>query len=88
MRFSCVDEVFGGRHRKPDCIFGLSTTRQPSASSHRASISSPIDTDFHKAADVFFREQVGTALTYDDVTLATLYSEILPCDARGRLREL
>ena len=46
-----------------------------------ASFSSPIDADFYKAADVFFREQAGTALTYDDVTLATLYSEILPRDA-------
>lgn len=37
-----------------------------------------IDADFYKPADFFFREQAGTALTYDDVTLATLYSEILP----------
>ena len=33
-----------------------------------------------QGADDFFREQAGIALTYDDVTLATLYSEILPRD--------
>ncbi len=33
---------------------------------------------FYKAADDFFREHAGLALTYDDVTLATLYSETLP----------
>ncbi len=46
-----------------------------------ASTSSSIDAAFYKAAGEFFREQAGTALTYDDVTLATLYSEILPRDA-------
>ncbi len=39
-----------------------------------------MDAEFYKSADVFFREQSGTALTYDDVTLATLYSEVLPKD--------
>ncbi|MEI8340246.1 MAG: IMP dehydrogenase [Verrucomicrobiota bacterium] len=40
-----------------------------------------IDAASYKPADDFFRDQAGTALTYDDVTLATLYSDILPCDA-------
>ena len=40
-----------------------------------------IDSTFYKSADEFFRDQSGTALTYDDVTLATLYSDILPRDA-------
>lgn len=40
--------------------------------------SSSIDNAFYKAADNFFSEHSGMALTYDDVTLATLYSEILP----------
>ncbi len=40
-----------------------------------------IDAGLYKSADDFFPEQSGTALTYDDVTLATLYSEILPRDA-------
>ena len=37
-----------------------------------------LDGTFYKPADDFFREHAGLALTYDDVTLATLYSEILP----------
>ena len=42
--------------------------------------SSP-DSAFYKPADAFFRDHAGLGLTYDDVTLATLYSEILPRDA-------
>ncbi len=37
-----------------------------------------VDGSFYKNADDFFREHSGLGLTYDDVTLATLYSEILP----------
>ncbi len=44
--------------------------------------SAALDATFYKAADEFFRDQGSTALTYDDVTLATLYSEILPRDTR------
>ncbi|HEX4085961.1 MAG TPA: IMP dehydrogenase [Chthoniobacteraceae bacterium] len=40
-----------------------------------------VDGAFYQAADGFFPTQQGVALTYDDVTLATLYSEILPRDA-------
>ena len=32
-------------------------------------------------ADAFFRANLPTALTFDDVSLATLYSDILPRDA-------
>jgi IMP dehydrogenase len=39
------------------------------------------DADFYLPADAFFRANVPTALTFDDVSLATLYSEILPKDA-------
>src|SRR5271170_6557814 len=39
------------------------------------------DTQFYLPADEFFRSNIPTALTFDDVTLATLYSEILPKDA-------
>ncbi len=39
------------------------------------------DADFYLAADAFFRANLPTALTFDDVSLATLYSEILPKDA-------
>ncbi len=46
-----------------------------------AELSAPIDSDFYKPAEDFFSDQRGTALTYDDVTLATLFSDILPKDA-------
>ena len=39
------------------------------------------DIQFYLPADEFFRASIPTALTFDDVTLATLYSEILPKDA-------
>ena len=42
---------------------------------------SAIDTQFYLTADEFFRASIPTALTFDDVTLATLYSEILPKQA-------
>jgi IMP dehydrogenase len=47
-----------------------------------ASDAADFDATLYKRAEDFFPEQSGTALTYDDVTLATLYSEILPRDAR------
>src|ERR1700679_2315366 len=40
-----------------------------------------VDSQFYLSADQFFRASIPTALTFDDVTLATLYSEILPKDA-------
>ncbi len=44
---------------------------------------SPADLDrmFYRPSDEFFSSNAGQALTYDDVSLATLYSEILPRDA-------
>src|SRR5437773_7439569 len=41
-----------------------------------------IDNQFYQTADSFFLSYRGLALTYDDVTLATLYSEILPRDTQ------
>jgi len=41
-----------------------------------------LDAKFYKPADEFFPAHSGLALTYDDVTLATLYSEILPRDTQ------
>jgi IMP dehydrogenase len=38
------------------------------------------DAEFYLPADSFFRANLPTALTFDDVSLATLYSEILPRD--------
>src|SRR5436309_10701685 len=41
-----------------------------------------IDSQFYQTAEEFFKSYRGLALTYDDVTLATLYSEILPRDTQ------
>lgn len=41
-----------------------------------------LDDEFYLPAERFFRAHAGTALTYDDVTLATLYSEVLPRDTQ------
>jgi IMP dehydrogenase len=41
-----------------------------------------IDAEFYQPAENFFTAHRGLALTYDDVTLATLYSEILPRDTQ------
>lgn len=35
-------------------------------------------TDFYQPADVFFPKNLPTGLTFDDLSLATLYSEVLP----------
>ena len=43
---------------------------------------STIDAEFYQGADTFFRAQQSTALTYDDVTLATLLSDVLPREAQ------
>ena len=44
-------------------------------------VASSVDSEFFQPADAFFRANLPTALTFDDVSLATLYSEILPKDA-------
>jgi IMP dehydrogenase len=38
------------------------------------------DAEFYLPADAFFRANLPVALTFDDVSLATLYSEVLPKD--------
>ena len=40
-----------------------------------------LDSAFYQTANTFFSNQAGTALTYDDLTLSTLYSEVLPRNA-------
>ena len=45
-----------------------------------AESSRAVDSAFYASADDFFRAHPDTALTYDDVTLATQYSEVLPRD--------
>jgi IMP dehydrogenase len=41
-----------------------------------------LDSKFFKPADAFFPAYNSIGLTYDDVTLATLYSEVLPRDTQ------
>jgi len=41
-----------------------------------------LDSQFYQPADVFFPAHCSLALTFDDLTLATLYSEILPRDTQ------
>lgn len=43
--------------------------------------SSAFDADFYLPSDAFFRANLPVGLTFDDVSLATLYSDILPRDA-------
>lgn len=40
--------------------------------------SAAVDTDFYQPADAFFHANRQVGLTYDDVTLATRFSEVLP----------
>ncbi len=42
----------------------------------------PVDSEFYLPADAFFAAHRHTALTYDDLTLATLYSDVLPRDTQ------
>src|SRR5438874_770736 len=42
----------------------------------------PLDSQFYKTADAFFPAYSNIGLTYDDVTLATQYSEVLPRDTQ------
>jgi IMP dehydrogenase len=44
--------------------------------------SDTLDSQFYKPADVFFPAYSHLGLTYDDVTLATCYSEVLPRDTQ------
>ncbi|HKI68928.1 MAG TPA: IMP dehydrogenase [Verrucomicrobiae bacterium] len=41
-----------------------------------------LDSTFYKPADAFFPAYGNVGLTYDDVTLATMYSEVLPRDTQ------
>src|SRR6266478_3357498 len=41
-----------------------------------------LDSKFYQPADAFFPAYSHLGLTYDDVTLATLYSEVLPRDTQ------
>jgi IMP dehydrogenase len=41
-----------------------------------------LDAQFYQSADQFFPQNASVALTYDDVTLATHYSDVLPRDTK------
>jgi IMP dehydrogenase len=41
-----------------------------------------LDAQFYQAADQFFGANASIALTYDDVTLATLFSDVLPRETK------
>ena len=47
-----------------------------------ANRNSTVDEPFYQAADKFFTGNHKVGLTYDDITLATLYSEVLPRDTQ------
>ena len=47
-----------------------------------ATRNSDFDSPFYQPADRFFPENHGIGLTFDDITLATLYSEVLPRDTQ------
>lgn len=47
-----------------------------------STVSASLDEQFYQPADAFFPGNHRVGLTYDDVTLATLYSEILPRDTQ------
>uniref|UniRef100_UPI00404AA7C6 IMP dehydrogenase n=1 Tax=Cephaloticoccus sp. TaxID=1985742 RepID=UPI00404AA7C6 len=48
---------------------------------HSPSHQAASDAEFYLPADAFFRANLPSGLTFDDVSLATLYSNILPKDA-------
>ncbi len=47
-----------------------------------ATRNSIFDDPFYQAADKFFPANRQIGLTFDDITLATLYSEVLPRDTQ------
>jgi IMP dehydrogenase len=65
-------------------VFGLAWGVLALAFSDMAATKAPdhLDAAFYKPADAFFSAYSSVGLTYDDVTLATLYSEVLPRDTQ------
>ena len=55
---------------------------QKAFSDMAATRNSSLDETFYQPADKFFPANHKTGLTFDDITLATLYSEILPRDTQ------
>src|SRR5665213_2180293 len=54
--------------------------RQSAFSDMAATRNSTLDDPFYLPANKFFPENRRVGLTFDDITLATLYSEVLPRD--------
>jgi len=64
------------------CAFSLAKSGRHSAFSDMAATRlSKLDEQFYQTADQFFPAQ-HIGLTFDDITLATLYSEVLPKDTQ------
>lgn len=61
-------------------VFALANAAITRAFSLMAAIKEPdtLDSRFYKSAEAFFSAYHSIGLTFDDVTLATLYSEVLP----------
>src|SRR5262245_34837363 len=59
----------------------VTSSASPRAATESSAQAAAADAEFYLDADAFFRANVPIALTFDDVSLATLYSDILPKDA-------
>ncbi|QXD24241.1 IMP dehydrogenase [Opitutia bacterium ISCC 51] len=46
----------------------------------------PLDAEYYLPAEKFFQQNAPTGLTYDDISLATRYSEVLPSEANLETR--
>src|SRR3954471_13296528 len=66
------------------CLFALANPSPTLAFSDMAASKQPdgVDSQFYKSPEAFFPHYNSIGLTFDDVTLATLYSEILPRDTQ------
>ncbi|MFT5032055.1 MAG: IMP dehydrogenase [Candidatus Binatia bacterium] len=71
-------------YNSPSNHFPLVSAGPPLASFAMAANQEPnsLDREFYLRAHDFFTANQGCALTYDDLTLATLYSDILPRDTQ------
>ena len=69
-------------NRQSRTAFQLAKPASQTAFCHMATPTKSLDSQFYIAADAFFSAHAGLALTFDDLTLATLYSEILPRDTQ------
>src|SRR5580765_8655058 len=74
--------------RRHSRLIRLAITTPSQAFSDMAAIKETDDFDstFYKPASAFFSAYSHLGLTYDDVTLATCYSEILPRDTQLHTR--